>query len=101
MTTTFDVLGVGENSVDIVLIVPAPPAPNDNRNKQRIVARHVQCGGQTATAMAACAGLGLRAAYVGAFGNDAHGQLIREELLRRGVDLATAPVCEAENPSRV
>lgn len=97
MTTTFDVLGVGENSVDIVLIVPAPPAPNDNRNKQRIVARHVQCGGQTATAMAACAGLGLRAAYVGAFGNDAHGQLIREELLRRGVDLATAPVCEAEN----
>lgn len=96
MSTTFDVLGVGENSVDIVLLVPAAPA-TDDRNKLRIAARHVQCGGQTATCMAACAGLGLRAAYLGAFGSDDYGRLIRDELQGRGVDVDAAPVCEAPN----
>lgn len=97
MTTSFDVLGLGENSVDIVLLLPAVPSPHDQRNKLRISSRRVLCGGQTATAMAACASLGLRAAYVGAFGSDEHGRLIRDELVRRGIDISAAPVCEGPN----
>ena len=37
------------------------------------------------TALCTCAALGLRASYVGAFGNDENGRRIREELARRGV----------------
>lgn len=97
MSTRFDVLGIGENSVDIVLVVPAAPAPHDDRNKLRILARHVLCGGQTATAMSACASLGLRAAYVGAFGSDDHGRVIRAALEQRGVHVGHAPVCDVPN----
>jgi sugar/nucleoside kinase (ribokinase family) len=97
MADAFDVLGIGENSVDTVLVVPAAPAPHDDRNKLRITARYVLCGGQTATAMTACAALGLRAAYLGAFGSDANGQLIRSALERRGVDVSHAPICDAPN----
>jgi sugar/nucleoside kinase (ribokinase family) len=97
MNPIFDVLGVGENSVDIVLVLPAVPSPADDRNKLRISQRHVQCGGQTATAMTTCARLGLRAAYLGAFGNDEHGQRIRRELGGAGVDVSASTVCDAPN----
>jgi sugar/nucleoside kinase (ribokinase family) len=39
-----------------------------------------------ATAMAACAGFGLSAAYVGCVGNDHNGRLVSSELSRHGVD---------------
>lgn len=39
-----------------------------------------------ATAMAACAGLGLKTAYLGSVGNDHNGRLITSEIERRGVD---------------
>ena len=54
--------------------------------KVRVSDRRFLCGGQTATVMAACAALGLRCGYLGAFGSDEHGRLIRnalEELRRR------------------
>ena len=97
LPATFDVLGVGENSVDIVLVLPTVPAPTAERSKVRISARHVQCGGQTATALATCASLGLHAAYLGAFGDDEHGRLITAELEARGVDTSASSVCEAAN----
>jgi sugar/nucleoside kinase (ribokinase family) len=97
MVALYDVLGVGENSVDIVLELPAVPAPVGERNKLRIRQRHVRCGGQTATAMTACARLGLRASYLGAFGSDEHGRLIRDRLEAEGVDISAAPVCPVAN----
>lgn len=89
-----DVIGIGENSVDLVYRVAAAPAPN---SKQRISSHRVMLGGQVATAMCAAAALGLRTAYAGAFGNDVHGRQIREALLSRGIDVSPAPVRPVSN----
>lgn len=83
-----DVLGVGCNSVDHVYRLPAAPRADSPTAKLRITSHAVSCGGQTATAMAACAALGLRAAYVGAVGDDAHGRRLLAELAGRGVDVS-------------
>lgn len=85
-----EVIGLGENSVDRVRVAPRP---HDAVSKARVahldaaISDLRQCGGQAATAMAACAALGLRAAYVGAIGRDDDGALIRATLTGFGVDL--------------
>lgn len=84
MTVRLDVVGVGENSVDIAYRMPG-------------AARRVSPGGQVATTLCTCAAMGLRAAYVGAFGDDANGRLIRGELEARGVSLAGALTRPAPN----
>ena len=93
----WDVIGIGENSVDFVNVLPAWPQPHGPAAKMRIRARHVFCGGQMATAMAACAGLGLRAKYVGVTGSDDNGRRIRGELQQRGVDIGDLVSRDAEN----
>jgi sugar/nucleoside kinase (ribokinase family) len=54
----------------------------------RISSHAVSCGGQTATTVAACAALGLRAGYLGAIGGDDNGRRLHAELSRRGVDVS-------------
>ena len=54
----FDVVGFGLNSIDLVAVVAEHPAPNTKQRLQRFARMP---GGQTATAMVACARLGLRA----------------------------------------
>jgi sulfofructose kinase len=83
-----DVLGVGCNSVDYVYRLPASPRADSPTAKMRISSHAVSYGGQTATATAACAALGLRAAYLGAVGGDDNGRKLRDELARRGVDVS-------------
>jgi sulfofructose kinase len=85
----WDVLGVGCNSVDYVYRLPASPRPDSPTAKLRISSHHVMCGGQTATALAACAAFGLRATYLGCAGNDHNASLIVGELGRRGVDVSS------------
>lgn len=85
---SWDVLGVGCNSVDYVYRLPSFPGPDSPSAKIRISSHAISCGGQTATAMAACASLGLRAAYLGAIGHDDNGRRLRAELERRGVDVS-------------
>ncbi len=85
---TLDVLGVGCNSVDYVYRLPATPRADSPTAKMRINSHAVSCGGQTATAMAACAALGLRTGYLGALGGDDNGTRLRAELERRGVDVS-------------
>ena len=53
------------------------------------------CGGQIATALATCASLGLRGAYLGAVGDDEDGRRIRTELGARGIDLEYLEVGDA------
>ncbi len=65
---SFDVVGLGECSMDEVWLVDGLPAAG---SKVRAVRRERLGGGQVATAMVACARLGLRAAYVCAVGDDA------------------------------
>ena len=90
-----DVLGFGESSVDSVHVVPA--LPREGMSKLRISSHFAACGGQVATAMAACAALGLRAGYLGAVGNDENGARIRQALNARGVDLSRTIVREASS----
>jgi sulfofructose kinase len=97
MMTAFDVLGVGTNSLDLVYLLPQLPHADTPSAKLPIIAHRVSPGGQTATAMCACAAFGLRAAYLGATGNDAYGGLVRDELVRRGVNSAFVLTREVPN----
>src|SRR5476649_1058020 len=93
----WDVIGIGENSVDFVNILPSYPQPRGPSAKMRIRERRVLCGGQMATAMCACASLGLRAKYVGVTGHDDSGRRIRAELEQRHVDITDIVVREVDN----
>ncbi len=93
----WDVIGIGENSVDSVNLLPGYPQPTGPSAKMRIRERHVLCGGQMATAMCACASLGLRAKYVGVTGTDDNGRRIRAELQGRNVDISDLVIRDVEN----
>jgi sugar/nucleoside kinase (ribokinase family) len=93
-SSRFDVVGIGENSVDLVYRVPMIPGPNA---KVFASGHHVSCGGQVATTMAACAAFGLRAAYVGTFGDDDSGTRIRGALADAHVDTSCSVVRHAPN----
>src|SRR5262245_10492833 len=86
-TRPFDVVGFGRSSVDLFSGVAECPHPNTNQRLQRFARLP---GGQTATALTVCARLGLRAAYIGAFGSDELGALSRESLTSAGVDVSAA-----------
>jgi sulfofructose kinase len=86
-TRPFDVVGLGENSIDLVVVVADYPTSNTKQRLQRF-ARHP--GGQIATALAACARLGWKARYVGRFGDDEFGRHARESLRVDGVDTTEA-----------
>jgi sugar/nucleoside kinase (ribokinase family) len=94
---SWDVVGIGENSVDSVYVLPAAPQPGGALAKMRISDRRVLCGGQAATAVATCASLGLRSKYVGVTGSDDNGRRIRDELERRGVDIASVITRDTAN----
>jgi sulfofructose kinase len=89
-----DVIGIGENSVDLVYRVPQLAGAGE---KVRATACRRLLGGQVATTLCTCAALGLRTRYVGTFGNDDHGRLVRSELEQRGVDTSHAHVRYAPN----
>jgi sulfofructose kinase len=97
-SSSFDVVGIGENSVDVIYRLPAAVAPN---TKIPITGRRVALGGQVVTTLATCAALGLRTAYVGAFGDDETGAGLREALERRGVDTRFCVERGARNRSAV
>jgi sulfofructose kinase len=79
------VLGVGQNSLDRVAFVDAlgsDPAIREAPDALELP------GGQVATAVLACARLGLRTAYAGAVGDDGAAELVLAPLRRAGVDLS-------------
>jgi len=72
--------------MDYVYRLPARPEFHGPGSKMRLVGHAVSCGGQVATAMAACVAFGLKAAYAGAVGDDENGRLVLAALEARGVD---------------
>jgi sulfofructose kinase len=92
--TACDVLGVGENSIDYVYRLPRYPQPGGIA-KVPITEHSISTGGQVATTLCACAAMGLSTRYVGAFGADERGDLMRDELTRRGIDVQYAPTRNA------
>jgi sugar/nucleoside kinase (ribokinase family) len=97
-STPFDVVGVGVNTVDLVAVVDDYPAP-DSKHRVRSYAEFP--GGETATALAACARLGWRTRYVGRFGRDERGRAARAALERDGVDLSACDTAAAPQPVSV
>ena len=96
----WDVIGVGENSVDHVLRLPALPGPA-NATKIRVRSATHEPGGQIVTALCTCTAMGLRASYVGVFGDDDDAARLRAALESRGLDLTHAPVRPVPNRSAV
>ena len=92
----FRVVGVGENSVDLLVTVPHHPAPNEKLDVLEMVTLP---GGQVASALVACARLGCRTRYLGSFGDDDHGRLIEAALRREGVDTTHCRHVHAPNRS--
>jgi len=85
----FDVVGLGLNSIDHLCVVKRHPRLD---SKQPLVSYDVQPGGQVPTALVALQRWGLRTAYVGAFGDDAGGELARASLVSEGVDVSATTV---------
>jgi sugar/nucleoside kinase (ribokinase family) len=94
---SWDVLGIGANSVDYVYRLPAYPERDGANAKMRISSHTLSCGGQVATALCTCAAMGLSAKYVGATGTDDNGRRIRDELARRGIDMTDAVIRDVTN----
>ena len=84
-SVSWDVVGVGANSVDYVYRLPAYPERDGPNAKMRISSHSLSCGGQVATALCTCAAMGLRVKYIGATGTDDNGRRIRDELGYREV----------------
>ncbi len=79
----FDVVGIGLNATDTLLLVEEfPPYAGKVPFSREILSP----GGQVASAMVCCARLGLRAKYIGSIGDDLRGQIQRESLDGTGVD---------------
>jgi sulfofructose kinase len=80
----FDVVGVGLNATDTLLVVPHFPA---YAGKVPFQDEMLSPGGQVASAMVACAQLGLRTKYIGAVGDDERGRIQMESLSGTGINL--------------
>lgn len=78
-----DVVAIGENSLDFVALTVG--ALGQVASKQTLNGFRVQPGGQMATAALACARLGVRTSYIGAFGTDEWGSRARQPLDAAGV----------------
>lgn len=93
-----DVVGVGTNSVDEVVLVPGALSDAFSSGKARITRRSTFAGGQSATVVGACAALGLKTEYIGAFGADARGDFVQQALSSLGV--ATPNSVSSPSPNR-
>lgn len=80
----FDVVGVGLNATDTLLLLPQFPAYG---GKVPFDEEVLSAGGQVASALATCARLGLRAKYIGTVGDDERGRVQMESLRGTGIDL--------------
>ena len=80
----FDIVTVGENSLDFVAVRGAGATI---AGKQPLEAFRLEPGGQMATAALASARLGLRARYIGAMGDDTWASLVRAPLDAERVDV--------------
>jgi sulfofructose kinase len=82
--TEFDVVGVGLNATDTLLLVPHFPA---YAGKAPFEEEILSPGGQVASALVACARLGLRTRYIGSVGDDERGRIQMASLSGTGIDL--------------
>jgi sulfofructose kinase len=80
----FDVVGVGLNATDTLILIPHFPA---YAGKVAFDREMLSPGGQVASALATCAKLGLRSKYIGTLGDDERGRIQLESLRASGINL--------------
>jgi sulfofructose kinase len=81
---TFDLVGVGLNATDTLILVSHFPA---YAGKVPVEAEILSPGGQVASAVATVAKLGLRAKYIGTVGDDERGRVQLASLRETGINL--------------
>ncbi len=81
---TVDVVGLGLNATDTVVLVQKFP-PLGGKERVRSISR--QAGGQVATALVACQRLGMRTRYIGTVGGDEAGRFQLQSLGEEGIDV--------------
>ena len=85
MSLACDVLGIGLNATDTLLLLKEfPPYAGKVAFDRELLSP----GGQVATAAVTCARLGLRTRYIGTVGDDLRGEIQRESLAETGVDIS-------------
>ncbi len=82
--TRFDVVGVGLNATDTLILLPKFPA---YAGKIAFDGEILSPGGQVASAMVTCAHLGLRVKYIGTVGDDERGRVQIASLRDTGINL--------------
>ncbi len=87
----FDIVGLGLNATDTLLLLPKFPA---YAGKVAFTDEVLSPGGQVASAIVACARLGLRAKYIGSVGDDLRGQIQMKSLQESGVNIDHVQVRE-------
>jgi sulfofructose kinase len=90
----FDVVGLGVNVINHLFLVARFPEPDTKIDPLAVTE---QGGGVVATALVACARLGLKTKYVGKVGADDPGKLSRKSLEQEGIDTADLVVDPHEN----
>lgn len=80
----FDVVGVGLNATDTLLLLPHFPAYAGKVSYEEEI---LSPGGQVASAMVTCARLGLRVKYIGTVGDDERGRVQMASLRDTGINL--------------
>ncbi len=91
MSAQFDVVGIGLNATDTMLILPRFPSYG---GKEPFREEIVSVGGQVASAVVACQALGLRTKYIGTVGDDYRGRVQLESLQESGVNIDDVEVRE-------
>jgi sulfofructose kinase len=84
MPPQFDVVGVGLNATDTMILIPHMPAYG---GKVPFLQEILSPGGQVASAIVCCAQLGLRTKYIGTIGDDDRGRIQWDSLQGTGVNL--------------
>jgi sulfofructose kinase len=82
--TEFDVVGVGLNATDTLILLSRFPA---YAGKVAFEREMLSPGGQVASAMVTCAKLGLRVKYIGTVGDDQRGRIQLASLRETGINL--------------
>lgn len=87
----FDIVGIGQNATDTLILLPKFPA---YAGKVPFAEEILSPGGQVASAMVACAQLGLRVKYIGSVGDDERGRIQIDSLAGIGINLDDVEVRE-------
>ena len=91
MPSEWDVVGVGLNATDTLILVSRMPRYG---GKAPFYNEMTSTGGQVASAVVTCQKLGLRSKYIGSVGDDERGRIQLKSLRESGIDIEHVQIRE-------